>query len=153
MFWSPKYVRYTNEEGSSSDKSNGRAIGLRPKLAPTKLLTNWRHKPPCKRMNGAVFLFNIFTSPMTATQPRIEMNVTKSKMSMRRSLMIFQLWSPPFPGEGLNNCYYKYLETSENIQHTKSRYSRIAVIREGDLPFASMDAYETDDNISPSYGN
>ena len=53
----------------------------------------------------------------------------------------------------ISNCYYKYLETSENIQHTKSRYSRIAVIREGDLPFASMDAYETDDNISPSYGN
>ena len=50
-------------------------------------------------------------------------------------------------------CHYKYLDTSENTHHTKSRYSRIAVIRESDLPFVSMDEYETNDHIPPSYGS
>ena len=50
-------------------------------------------------------------------------------------------------------CHYDHLDTSENIQHTKSSHSKIAVIRESDLPFVSMDAYETNDNIPPSYGN
>jgi len=43
-------------------------------------------------------------------------------------------------------------DTSENTHHTKSRYSKIAVIRESDLPFVSTDEYETNDNIPPSYG-
>ena len=53
-----------------------------------------------------------------------------------------------------STIYSQWIFTnSENIQHTKSRHSRIAVIREGDLPFANRDAGEKIDIDSTSYGN
>ena len=47
----------------------------------------------------------------------------------------------------------KFLDHSGGIRHTESRHSRIAVIRESDLPFTKMGNYEKSDVISYSYGN